>query len=254
LLQERPDAGTGRGDGKLEDMSEQDSVAFWESRYGERDRIWSGEPNQPLVATVGELAPGRAVDLGCGEGGDSVWLAGRGWHVTAIDVSATAIARARELAARRQIPDGRITWVVEDLSGWKPSDGYELVSACFFQSPVEFARNAVLQRAASAVTPGGHLLVVSHAEPPPWAKSHDHGDHADHADHGGHGGHGDHGDHGDHAGHPHHSVSPAEELAGLQLDAAAWEILIAEIRSRDAVGPDGQRATLQDSIVFARRR
>lgn len=224
-------------------MSEQDAVGFWEARYGERDRIWSGEPNQALVATVTGFAPGRALDLGCGEGGDSVWLAGRGWRVTAVDVSATAIGRARDLAARRHIPDGRITWLVEDLSGWNPPHGYELVSACFFQSPLEFARNAVLQRAASAVTPGGHVLVVSHAQPPPWAKSHDHGEHGDDREHG---------DDGAHAAH--HSVSPDEELAGLQLDDQAWEVLISEVRSRDAVGPDGERATLQDTVVLARRR
>lgn len=92
------------------------SAEFWESRYADRDQIWSGNPNQALVDTMSGRAPGEALDLGCGEGGDSVWLAEQGWRVTAVDVSATAIARGRELASRRDVPDGRISWLVEDLS------------------------------------------------------------------------------------------------------------------------------------------
>jgi SAM-dependent methyltransferase len=209
-------------------MSEHAPAAFWDRRYAERDRIWSGEANQALVATVSGLRPGRALDLGCGEGGDSVWLTRQGWRVTAVDIAATAIARAKKLAASHAVPDGRITWVVDDLGSWQPDGSYDLVSACFLQSPIEFPRTAVLRRAASAVAPRGHLLVVSHAEPPPWAKGHHHA--------------------------PHRFPSPAEELVGLQLPHAGWETVISETRPRQAAGPDGEEETLRDTVILAYRR
>ena len=121
-------------------VSEQDAAGFWDAWYAERDQIWSGEPNHALVAVVAGLHPGRALDLGCGEGADSVWLAEQGWLVTGLDIAATAVARAITLAASREIPDGRITWIVEDLRAWQPSDAYELVSACFLPSRVDFPR------------------------------------------------------------------------------------------------------------------
>ncbi|HLI01153.1 MAG TPA: methyltransferase domain-containing protein, partial [Acidimicrobiales bacterium] len=76
------------------DDATQDPTEFWEHRYGEKDQIWSGRPNQSLVGAVVGLPPGRALDLGCGEGGDSIWLAEQGWVVDAVDISATAVARA----------------------------------------------------------------------------------------------------------------------------------------------------------------
>src|SRR4051794_30296354 len=73
----------------------------WDARYGERDgAMWSGRPNGRLVAEVAELTPGSALDVGCGEGADAIWLARGGWTVTAIDVSDVAIGRAREAAER----------------------------------------------------------------------------------------------------------------------------------------------------------
>ncbi len=209
-------------------MSEDAPAAFWDRRYAERDRIWSGEANQALVAAAAGLRPGRALDLGCGEGGDSVWLARQGWRVTAVDIAATAIVRAKKFAASHAIPDGRITWVVDDLGSWQPGGPYDLVSACFLQSPIDFPRTTVLRRAASAVAPGGHLLVVSHAEPPPWAKGHNHA--------------------------RHRFPGPAEELAGLQLPGAGWDTVISEARPRQAFGPDGEEATLRDTVILAYRR
>ena len=210
--------------------SEQDAVEYWEHRYGERDQIWSGAPNRALVTAVAGLDPGRALDLGCGEGGDSVWLAEQGWQVTAVDIAATAIARAQRFATSRHTPQDRISWLVEDLSSWQPTEYYDLVSACFLQSPIDFPRTAVLQRAASAVAPGGHLLIVGHAEFPPWSTAHDH----------------------DRAGH--RFPSPAEERASLQLDDAGWDTVIGETRSREATGPDGEHATLHDIVTHLRRR
>jgi SAM-dependent methyltransferase len=209
-------------------VSVQDAAGFWEARYAGRERIWSDEANLALVAIATRLRPGRALDLGCGEGADSVWLAEQGWWVTGVDVATTAITRAKALAARHDIPAGNITFLVEDLGSWQPVASYELVSACFLHSPVDFPRTAVLRRAASTVTPGGHLLIVGHAGAPPWAESHDT------------------------AGH--RFLDPAEELASLQLDETAWETVVSDVRQREASGPRGEHATLDDAVVLIRRR
>lgn len=213
-------------DNELEPAVE-DATAFWEGRYAEQDQIWSGRPNHSLVDAVAGIPAGRALDLGCGEGGDAVWLASRGWQVTAVDISGTAVGRAAALAARSSIPEGRIDWRVEDLSGWQPTGGYDLVSACFFHSPREFPRAEVLRRAASTVRPNGHLLLVGHAAFPPWSQNRDHGD--------------------------HRFLSPAEELAELQPDPDHWATIIADIRTRPATGPNGEQATLDDTVVLLRR-
>lgn len=227
--------GTGSGTGIGTDRTptttaaeDPDAVGFWESRYGERAQIWSGQPNAALAGTVADLAPGRALDLGCGEGGDSIWLAGRGWQVTAVDISATAVERASARARAEAIPDDRITWIVADLATWQPVGPYELVSACFLHSPVEFPRAEVLRRAAGTIAVGGHLLIVSHAERPPWAAVHDHA--------------------------PHAFPALDEQLAELRLDEDAWESVVSETRDRDAAGPDGERALLQDHVILLRRR
>jgi len=208
-------------------VSEQDRAAFWNNRYAERDRIWSGEPNQALVLAAESLRPGRALDLGCGEGADAVWLAERGWQVTAVDISSTAVTRAKAFAAGRGIKEDQITWVVEDLSSWEPTGPFQLVSACFFHSPVDFPRATVLKRAAAAVAPGGDLLIVGHAEPPPWADAHSH----------------------DH----HRFLSSAEELADLELDDKVWTLATSEVRSREATVPSRQPATIRDVITLVHR-
>ncbi|UNX56534.1 class I SAM-dependent methyltransferase [Georgenia sp. TF02-10] len=118
---------------------------------------------------------GKALDLGCGEGADAIWLTTQGWRwrVTGVGISATATARARE-AQRRQL--GTIVrFVTADLAQWEPDDGpYDLVSASFLHSPAPLPRVAILQRAAATVGTGGHLVVVSHAAPPPWVDAADH--------------------------------------------------------------------------------
>src|SRR3712207_6794823 len=135
---------------------------FWEGHYRRRERVWSGRPNPVLVAVVGGLRPGTALDLGCGEGGDAIWLARHGWRVTAVDVSATALDRAAADAAIAGVADN-IDFLRHDLSLTFPPGAFDLVSAQYLHSPVEFRRASVLQKAAGAVTPGGLLLIVDHA-------------------------------------------------------------------------------------------
>lgn len=135
---------------------------YWDERYGGTERIWSGRPNVALVREVTGLAPGTALDLGCGEGGDAIWLAGQGWRVVGTDVSRRALERAAGHAERAGVAD-RVEWRRHDLAVDFPAGRFDLVSAHFLHSPVEMPREEILRSAAAAVAPGGVLLVVGHA-------------------------------------------------------------------------------------------
>ncbi|MEU8816855.1 class I SAM-dependent methyltransferase [Actinoplanes sp. NPDC048796] len=135
--------------------------AEWDARYAESDRVWSGNPNVVLVREVSDLPPGRALDLGCGEGADAIWLARRGWQVTAVDVSGVALERARSHAG-----DLSIDWQRRDLVQDFPPGEYDLVSCQFLYHWGEFDRAAVLRRATAAVAPGGILLIEGHMDDP----------------------------------------------------------------------------------------
>ena len=149
------------------------AAQFWEDFYAGRTR-WSGRPNELLVAEVQALSPGDALDLGCGEGGDAIWLAQLGWRVTAVDVSSTALASAAEHARLADVADG-IRWERHDLDATFPAGQFDLVASCYLQSPVALGRSAILRAAAAAVRPGGLLVVIGHAGPPSWNPDHDHG-------------------------------------------------------------------------------
>lgn len=206
---------------------------FWEQRYAESDRVWSGRVNPVLADVAAGLSPGQALDLGCGEGGDVLWLAQHGWHATGVDLAETAVSRARDAASAQGLGD-RTTFVAADLAAWAPGDQFDLVSASFLQSwPVEIPRDEILRRAAGFVAIGGVLLVVGHAQPPPWAR-HDHDGQASHQG--------------------QTFPAPATDLTALALEDAAWEVLACEVRDREAQGPDGTTGTLSDSVVLVRRR
>ena len=211
-----------------------DATQAWDEHYASDDRVWSGHPNQSLVDVVGGFNPGWVLDLGCGEGGDALWFAHRGWQVTGVDIAPTAVHRAEAAAANAGLPSDMFRWITTDLATWAVGNGadlgsdYDLVSACFLQSWLEFPRTAILRQAASLVAPGGHLVIVSHAEPPPWADVPDE--------------------------HDHLFWTPDEEVEALVLPDEDWEVLIAEPRSREVTDPSGELATLVDGVVLYRRR
>jgi SAM-dependent methyltransferase len=198
----------------------------WDARYASSERVWSGAPNHRLVAEVGSLAPGRALEVGCGEGADALWLAARGWRVTAVDVSAVALERAAARAAEQG--DGvaaRIAWERADARTWSPrADAYDLVTAHFLHPPPE-ERPRVVRRLAAAVAPGGLLLYVGHDPSDPLFGRHRHRD----------------------------LLVDAGEVAGL-LDGDAWDVEVAGTLPRPGTGPDGGATTLHDAVVRARRR
>ncbi len=198
--------------------------AVWEEHYTDKPRVWSGRVNARLAELAGHLGVGRALDLGCGEGADAIWLAEQGWTVVAVDISPTALDRARTDAEARGVAQ-RVEFVRLDLTGGLPAGPFDLVSAQFLHSTVSMDRGAILRAAAEAVAPGGSLLIVDHAEAPPWASKL----------------------------HHHEFPSADSVLAGLALDPECWQPVRVERVSRPARGPDGTEATLWDNVVLVRR-
>jgi SAM-dependent methyltransferase len=199
----------------------------WEERYRSRTSVWSGHPNPQLVAEAADLAAGAALDVGSGEGADSLWLAARGWQVTAVDFSTTALQRG---AAQADVlgadVTGRIRWVHADLTTWAPADGqFDLVSAQFMHLPAA-ARQALFARLSASVAPGGALLIVGHHPSdlqttiprPPMPDL----------------------------------FFTAEEVAE-SLDPGQWEVLVVDARPRPATDPEGQAITIHDTVLRARR-
>jgi len=131
----------------------------WDAKYGEKAALWSGRPNGRLVAEVADLSPGRALDVGCGEGADAIWLARNGWTVTAIDISQVALGRAREAA---ELAGANVEWICGDaLQTVLPTGSFDLVSMQYPALPKaagEVAARALL----NVLRPGGLLLAVYH--------------------------------------------------------------------------------------------
>ncbi len=202
--------------------------AFWDKRYGSSSALWSRNPNAHLVAEAADLAPGAALDVGSGEGADAIWLAERGWRVTAVDISTVALQRGAAHAA--QVGAGvaqRITWLHADLIDWVPTKAsYDLVSAQFMHLP-KHPREALFGRLATSVTPGGSLLIVGH-----------------------------------HPSDLQTTVSrpPLPELFFTASDVAAsldpheWDTTVNEARPRTTLDPDGHTVTVHDAVLRAVRK
>jgi len=210
------------------DGPEQFDEAFWDERYRSHDALWSGNPNAHLVDQAGGLSPGTALDIGCGEGADAIWLAERGWRVTAVDLSTVALERAAAHAARVGNPvAGRISWVHADLTAWDPGPArYDLICAHYLHLRSE-PRQFLFDRLAAAVGPGGTLLIVGH--------------------------------------HPSdlQTTMPRPREPDLfftgddiaaRLGPGGWDIVTNAAVPRTTTDPEGRPVTIHDAVVRARRR
>lgn len=134
----------------------------WDERYASSEFTWSTQPNQFVAAELAGLPPGRALDLAAGEGRNTVWLAERGWHVTAVDFSRVGLDKGRKLSAARGVDEDRVTWIVADLHDYQPEPaGFDLVLIAYAQVAPDL-RAALLGRASAAVAAGGTMFVVGH--------------------------------------------------------------------------------------------
>ncbi|HSS10496.1 MAG TPA: class I SAM-dependent methyltransferase, partial [Acidimicrobiales bacterium] len=200
---------------------------FWNERYRSAPRVWSGNPNPQLVAEIANLRPGRALDVGCGEGADAIWLAQRGWDVVATDISSVALERASQHARDSDpVATAHIEWQQADLLVEPPEpDAFDLVSVQFMHLPAE-PRTQLFTALAASVRAGGTLLVVGH-HPSDLA-----------------------------TGVPRPPMPDlfysADEVAGLLDDS--WTVAVNEARPRPASTPEGVEVTIHDAVLLATRR
>ncbi|MEV4066872.1 class I SAM-dependent methyltransferase [Nonomuraea dietziae] len=206
-------------------MKTGDAVMFWDGVYAARPAATDPRPNVRLTETVTGLPPGDALDLGCGAGGDTLWLAGQGWHVTAADISAVAVERLAVLADAHGLGD-RVAAVRHDLRSSFPHGAFDLICAHYLHTPFDLDRAAVLRSAAHALRPDGRLLIVDHGSTAPWSWNQD-----------------------PDVRYP----SPREVAAGIGLDAATWMVERADAPRRIATGPGGRTAEVTDHVLLIRR-
>ncbi|GGD28124.1 class I SAM-dependent methyltransferase [Nocardioides daphniae] len=195
----------------------------WEERYAGEEKIWSGEPNPQLVAEVTPLTPGTALDVGCGEGGDVIWLAQHGWQVTGADFSANGLARAARHAEEAGVADNTDWWQVDAREFDAGGRQWDLVTTHFLHPPAG-GMVEVVSRLVDAVAPGGHLLVVGHAP------TDDHGHQL--------------------TGPQHEAMFRARDL--LPALPENFEVFVVQQRPR-VVTRDGVRMEIEDSTLLARR-
>ena len=131
----------------------------WDQKYATTELVWGAGPNRFLVPEVADLHPGKALDLGCGEGRNAIWLAERGWQVTGVDFSEIGLEKARRLASERGV---EVNWLRADLLEYEPAhSAFDLVIVFYIQLPAA-ELSAVIKKAVAALAPGGTLLVVGH--------------------------------------------------------------------------------------------
>lgn len=207
-------------------MTHDFDAPYWERHWqdaarGEHEAGGTIEPNPYLVRETSDLPPGTALEAGCGEGTEAIWLASRGWDVLAADISADALTRAAAPAAEADLP-GTLTWLQADLTAWTPGTQFDLVTTHYAHPTMP--QLAFYHRLSGWVAPGGTLLIVGHL----------------HTDEDGH-------------------EPPAEASVTVTdvvkcLDATTWKVVTAEERDRSMNAPGGRVVPLRDVIVRATRR
>lgn len=196
----------------------------WQQRRGASAAGREPPPNPYLVREVQGLLPGTALEAGCGEGAEAIWLAQNGWEVVAADIAEEPLARAAARGAAQGLGEDQVRWVQADLSSWAPSQAFDLVTTHYAHPAM--SQLAFYDRLATWVAPGGSLLVVGHL----------------------------------HAGdgaHDHHRPAEADVTAERiteRLDPATWDVITAEERTRTLEAPDGGEVALHDAVVRAVRR
>jgi len=133
----------------------------WDERYVASELVWSATPNRFVAAECVDLPPGTAVDLAAGEGRNAIWLAGRGWQVTAVDFSQVALDKGRRLAAEALDDPASVTWVRGDATTWQPGEPVDLVVVAYLQLPAG-QRRAAVRAGFGSLRPGGTLVLVAH--------------------------------------------------------------------------------------------
>jgi 2-polyprenyl-3-methyl-5-hydroxy-6-metoxy-1,4-benzoquinol methylase len=191
----------------------------WDERYSTSELIWTGRANQFVEAHLADLEPGTAIDVGAGEGRNAVWLASRGWSVTAVDFSRVGLDKADQLASEHGV---EVSTVCADATTWTPAAPVDLVVLSYLQLPSDQQRT-VLEHAATWLNPGGTLFVIAHDR--------------SNVEHG-------------------HGGPPSEEVCYTVDDTVAalagLDIATAEVVERHVDTPDGRKTAL-DTLVIARR-
>ena len=200
--------------------------AYWERLWSKTlrehaDTVALRPPNTHLLDEVADLVPRRALDAGCGHGAETLWLAARGWQVTALDFSAAALAQGRSMAdAASDDVAGRIQWIEHDLASWTPEPGhYDLVTCLYVH--VADSVEAFVRRLATGVAPAGTLFLVGHRPVDPVTGA---------------------------ATRAANQVQVSVQAGVAALDADAWDVVVAEERPRPVAG------TGVDAVIRARRR
>lgn len=203
-------------------VHESGTAAAWNERYSTRGMVWGREPNRFVAEFAADLEPGRVLDLGCGQGRNAVWLAGRGHYVTGVDLSDAGIAAARSLAGEAGV---EVDFLVADLAGeWTPPAGaFDLVLLSYLQLPPK-KRLPVHAEAVHALAPGGQVFLIAH--------------HCDNIEHGV-------------GGPPYPEVLFDESM--LASDFADLKILRNEKVFRPVEGPDGAVRDAHDVLFIGRK-
>ena len=193
----------------------------WDERYAATELVWSAGPNQFVEAECADLPPGSALDLAAGEGRNAIWLARRGWRVTASDFSQVALDKGRQVAG-----DVDIAWVCADATTWATDERFDLVVVAYLQLSAD-ERRAAVRNAFASLAAGGTLLVVAHD-----SKNLTEG----------------------HGGPQDASVLYTADDVLADLDGAAYDVVRADTVERRVPLPDGGEATALDSLLRLVRR